>query len=102
MNSYFLNLIDNDTPPHHKFHKLINKINVKVSYNCMPNMQPVINAHNKKILTLRRNQEKDFGIVLIKPDARSMRSVSQIIYFIRQSYYHQQKRLTEANLLENS
>ena len=102
MNSYFLNLIDNHIPPHHKFHKLINKTNVKVSYNCMPNMQPVINAHNKKILTLRRNQEKDFGIVLIKPDARSMRSVSQIIYFIRQSYYHQQKRLTEANLLENS
>ena len=34
---------------HHKFYKLSNKNNIKVSYSCMPNMKNIINTHNKKI-----------------------------------------------------
>ena len=46
----FLNLIDKYFPRNHKFHKLFNRNNVKVSYGCMPNIRAAINAHNKKIL----------------------------------------------------
>ena len=50
MNSFCLDLIDKHFPPH-KFYKLFNRNNVNVSYNCLPNLKSVINAHNKKILT---------------------------------------------------
>ena len=46
----FLNLLNKHFPKNHKFHKLFNKNNVKVSYGCMTNVNSVINAHNKKIL----------------------------------------------------
>ena len=44
----FLKLINKHFPLHHKFYKLFNKNNFKVSYSCMPNMKNVINKHNKK------------------------------------------------------
>ena len=46
----FLKLINKHFPRHHKFYKLFNKNNVKVSYSCMPNMKNIINMHNKKII----------------------------------------------------
>ena len=46
----FLNLLNKHFPLNHKFHKLFNKNNVKVSYGCMPNIRATINAHNKTIL----------------------------------------------------
>ena len=46
----FLKLINKHFPRHHKFYKLFNKNNVKVSYSCMPNMKSIINGHNKKII----------------------------------------------------
>ena len=46
----FLTLIDKHFPRNHKFRKLFNRNNVKVSYACMPNVRSVINAHNRKIL----------------------------------------------------
>ena len=48
---FFLNLVQRHFPRQHKFHKIFNKNNVKVSYSCMPNMKAVINGHNKKLLT---------------------------------------------------
>ena len=45
----FLNLTKRHFPKNHKFHKIFNKNNVKVSYSCMPNMKAVINMHNTKI-----------------------------------------------------
>ena len=45
----FLNLIKKHSPPNYNLHPVFNKNNVKVSYNCMPNMGSII--HNKKILT---------------------------------------------------
>ena len=47
----FLNLIDKHFPRHHKFRKLFNRNNLKVSYSCMRNMKTIVNGHNKKILT---------------------------------------------------
>ena len=38
-------------PPHHKFHKILNRNNVKVSYSCMPNIHSIIKSYNSaKIL----------------------------------------------------
>ena len=48
--AYFLDLLQKHFPQHHKFRKLFNKNNVKVSYSCMPNMKSIINAHNKNTI----------------------------------------------------
>ena len=32
---YFLNLVYKHLPPHHKFSKIFNKNNIKISYGCM-------------------------------------------------------------------
>ena len=47
----FLNLIKKHFSRQHKFYKIFNKYNVKVSYSCMPNVKSKIDAHNKRILT---------------------------------------------------
>ena len=49
---YFLNLLDN------KFHKIFNRINIKVSYSCMPNIKSAINLHNRKILHSPVNNQR--------------------------------------------
>ena len=36
-------------PKDNKFHKVINKNSVKISYGCKRNMQQIIKAHNAKI-----------------------------------------------------
>ena len=48
---YFLNLIAKHFPPHHKYRKIFNKNNIKISYSCMTNMKTIINSHNRKILS---------------------------------------------------
>ena len=45
----FFNLINKHFPPHHKFSKIFNRNNMKISYSCMPNMKSRINIHNKKV-----------------------------------------------------
>ena len=52
---FFLNLIEKHFPNHHKYRKLFNKNNLKVSYSCMNNLKSLINGHNKFIL----NEDKD-------------------------------------------
>ena len=51
---YFLDLIEKHFPIRHKFRKLFNRNNLKVSYSCMRNMKTIVNSHNKKILTDER------------------------------------------------
>ena len=46
---FFLNLINKHFPLHHKFSKIFNRNNMKISYSCMPNMKSRINIHNKKV-----------------------------------------------------
>ena len=46
----FLQLINKHFPSNHKFRKLFNRNNVKVSYACRPNVGSIINGHNRNIL----------------------------------------------------
>ena len=46
----FLKLVRSHFPKTHRFHKIFNKNNVKVSYSCMNNMTQIIKSHNSKIL----------------------------------------------------
>ena len=46
----FLYLIEKHFPKSHRYHKLVNKNTVKVSYSCMKNMESIIKSHNKKLL----------------------------------------------------
>ena len=46
---FFLNLINKHFPLHHKFSKIFNRNNMKISYSCMPNMKSRINMLNKKV-----------------------------------------------------
>ena len=46
----FLRLIDRHFPRHHKYGKLFNRNNIKISYSCMPNMASVIRNHNTRLL----------------------------------------------------
>ena len=46
----FMRLIDKHFPRLHKFYKLFNCNNVKLSYSCMPSMKNVIQKHNSKIM----------------------------------------------------
>ena len=46
----FLRLLDKHFPKHHKYYKLFNRNNVKISYSCMQNMASVIQNHNTNLL----------------------------------------------------
>ena len=52
----FMGLVAKHFPRHHKYHKLFNRNNVKVSYSCMPSMASLINRHNAKLLKPSENQ----------------------------------------------
>ena len=54
----FLTLIDKHFPVHHKYRKLFNRNNLKVSYSCMSNMESIIKKHNTKILN-KKTQTTD-------------------------------------------
>ena len=46
----FLNRLDKHFPPHNHLHKLFKRINVKISYSCMPNMNSYTCMYNHKVL----------------------------------------------------
>ena len=45
-----MRLTDKHFPRHHKFHKLFNCNNAKLSYSFMSNMKSIIQKHNSKIM----------------------------------------------------
>ena len=51
----FLKLIDKHFHKNHPLNKIINRKNVKISYSCCPNIQNIINSHNRKILNETTN-----------------------------------------------
>ena len=57
----FLKLVRSHFPKTHRFHKILNKNNVNVSYSCMNNMTQIIKSHNSKILNnnniINKNRE---------------------------------------------
>ena len=54
----FLNLVIKHFPPGHKYHKIFNRNNLKISYSCMQNMEAIIKNHNKAILLSDSNKIK--------------------------------------------
>ena len=46
----FLNLVSIHFPKNHRYSKIVNKNNMKVSYRCTDNLQTIIKKHNRKIL----------------------------------------------------
>ena len=46
----FLLLLNKHFPKHHKYYKLFNKNNVKISYSCMQNMASVTENHHSNFL----------------------------------------------------
>ena len=46
----FMRLVDKHFPRHHKYYKVFNRNNIKLSYSYMPNMNNVIRKHNSKIM----------------------------------------------------
>ena len=46
----FLRLVDKHFPWHHKYRKLFNRNNMKISCSCMPNMSSVTRNHNTSLL----------------------------------------------------
>ena len=46
----FLNLVSKHFPKNHRYSKIFNKNNIKVSYSCTDNLQTIIKKHNRKIL----------------------------------------------------
>ena len=47
----FFLLLDKNFPKTHKFYKIFNPNNVKVSYSSMPNISSIIKSHNQKVLS---------------------------------------------------
>ena len=46
----FLRLIDKQFPWHHKYRKLFNRNNLRITYSYVPNMASVIRNHNTSLL----------------------------------------------------
>ena len=52
----FLKLLNKHFGKTHKYHKIFNRNNVKVSYSCMKSMSKIISAHNSKIANREYNE----------------------------------------------
>lgn len=52
----FLKLVNKHFDKNHKYHKIFNKNNVKISYSCMDSMKKILNAHNKKISSTNNDE----------------------------------------------
>ena len=48
--NYFFNLLDNYFPKNHRFNKIFNRNNVKISYSGTKSMKRIAKNHNKNIL----------------------------------------------------
>ena len=46
----FMKLTVTHFPKHHRYHKILNKNTIKLSYSCMQNMGNIITKHNNKLL----------------------------------------------------
>ena len=49
-------LLDKRFPKTHKFYKIFNRNNVKVSYSLLPNISSIIKSHNKKVLSNNKSK----------------------------------------------
>ena len=47
---YFCDSLTSTSQKHHKYYKLFNRNNVKISYSCMQNVASIIQNHNANLL----------------------------------------------------
>ena len=45
----FYSFLDKYSLPHNKFHKIFNRITLKISYSCLQSMKTTINSHCHKV-----------------------------------------------------
>ena len=57
----FLDLLGKYFPPNNKFHKILNRITVKVSYFGTPSVGSIIKIHNEKLTNSKNKQTKDWN-----------------------------------------
>jgi hypothetical protein len=55
----FISLIDKHFPSLHKYRKIFNKSNLRLSYSCTSNVKTIISNHNKKILSKPEEQVEE-------------------------------------------
>ena len=55
----FLQLVDKHFHEKHKYRKLFNRNNLKISYCCMPNIKMKIMAHNRKLIDENAKENQD-------------------------------------------
>ena len=55
----FNSLIEKHFPTHHRYRKLFNRSNVRLSYSCTQNVRTIIDNHNKKILSSPHTDPED-------------------------------------------
>ena len=70
----FLNPLEKHFPSHNKLHKLFNRNTVKISYSCMPNMNPYTYILNCKV-----QANIDFNIAGYKHVTQHLKIVPGII-----------------------
>ena len=46
----FMKFVDKNFPHQHKYYKIFDRNNIKLSYSCMRNMNNIIQKHNSKIM----------------------------------------------------
>ena len=51
----FLYLLDKHFGGNHKYHKIFNRNNAKISYNCIDNIKNIVNSHRKNIIYFYNN-----------------------------------------------
>jgi len=54
----FLKIVDDSFPAEHPLRKIFNRNTLKVSYSCTPNVQSIIDGHNKKKLQSKDDTNK--------------------------------------------
>ena len=62
----FLYLFDKHFGRNHKYHKIFNCNNVKISYSCMDNVKNIISSHDKKIINSGNEANSKMAIAEIK------------------------------------
>ena len=78
---YFILLIRKHFPNNHKYDKILNKNNVKISYSFTANIESIISMHNKEVITEKKTQAVNCNCV-IKPDfpLSNQCQITNIIY----------------------
>ena len=80
---HFFKLLKRHFGKNHKYHKIFNKNNIKVSYSCMDNMTKIINSHSKYVAS-KKDQANQNLCNCPNPDNCPLDNkclTSKIVYF---------------------